>query len=101
MTPHDFIAKWNGADGSERANYPLFFNDLCDLLGVERPQPAQADDWHNAYVNERYIDARDGESAGQNPARPASRAGGGGARAKTRGRNLQRGVNAGCCGNLH
>ncbi|MGB9130836.1 MAG: type IIL restriction-modification enzyme MmeI, partial [Thiobacillus sp.] len=64
MTPHDFIAKWNGADGSERANYPLFFNDLCDLLGVERPQPAKADDWHNGYVNERYIDARDGESAG-------------------------------------
>jgi len=64
MTPHDFIAKWNGADGSERANYPLFFNDLCDLLGVEQPQPAKADDWHNGYVNERYIDARDGESAG-------------------------------------
>ncbi|WP_296753272.1 DNA methyltransferase [Thiobacillus sp.] len=64
MTPHDFIAKWNGADGSERANYPLFFNDLCDLLGVGKPQPALADDWHNAYVNERYIDARDGASAG-------------------------------------
>ena len=64
MTPHDFIAKWQAADGSERANYPLFFNDLCDLLGVERPQPAKADDWHNGYVNERYIDARDGESAG-------------------------------------
>jgi hypothetical protein len=30
MTAHDFIAKWNGADGSGRANYPLFFNDLCD-----------------------------------------------------------------------
>jgi len=64
MTPDDFIAKWNAVDGSERANYPLFFNDLCDLLGVGRPQPAKADDWHNAYVNERYIDARDGESAG-------------------------------------
>lgn len=64
MTPQAFIAKWQAADGSERANYPLFFNDLCDLLGVERPQPAKADDWHNGYVNERYIDARDGESAG-------------------------------------
>lgn len=64
MTPQSFIAKWQAADGSERANYPLFFNDLCDLLGVERPQPAKADDWHNGYVNERYIDARDGESAG-------------------------------------
>ena len=53
MSPHDFITRWNGADGSERANYPLFFNDLCDLLEVERPQPAKADDWHNGYVNER------------------------------------------------
>jgi hypothetical protein len=64
MTPQDFIARWNGADGSERANYQLFFNDLCDLLGVDKPQPSQADDWHNAYVYERYIDARDGASAG-------------------------------------
>lgn len=64
MTPHDFIARWNGVNGSEIANFPLFFSDLCDLLGVERPQPAQADDWHNGYVRERYIDARDGESAG-------------------------------------
>ncbi len=64
MTPQDFISKWNGADGSERANYQLFFNDLCELLGVDKPQPAQADDAHNAYVFERWIDARDGESAG-------------------------------------
>jgi hypothetical protein len=64
VTPQDFIAKWDGADGSERANYQLFFNDLCDLLGVEKPQPAQSDDWLNAYVYERYIDARNGESAG-------------------------------------
>lgn len=34
MTPHHFIAKWNDADGGERANYPLFFNELCDLHGV-------------------------------------------------------------------
>lgn len=64
MTPAHFIQKWNGASGSERANYQLFFNDLCELLGVDKPQPAQADDAHNAYVFERYIDARDGESAG-------------------------------------
>ena len=64
MTPQDFITRWEGKDGSERANYPLFISDLCDLLQVEKPQPAQADDWHNTYVNERYIDARDGESAG-------------------------------------
>lgn len=64
MTPQDFITRWDGADGSERANYPLFISDLCELLQVEKPQPALADDWHNTYVNERYIDARDGASAG-------------------------------------
>ncbi|MFO7542570.1 MAG: type IIL restriction-modification enzyme MmeI [Thiobacillus sp.] len=64
MTPQHFITRWDGADGSERANYPLFISDLCELLQVEKPQPALADDWHNTYVNERYIDARDGESAG-------------------------------------
>lgn len=58
MTPHDFIAKWNGEDGSECANFPMFFSELCDLLGVERPQPAQADNWHNGYFSERYIAAR-------------------------------------------
>ncbi len=64
MTPQDFITRWDGVDGSERANYPLFISELCELLGIEKPQPALADDWHNTYVNERYIDARDGESAG-------------------------------------
>lgn len=61
MTPQDFITTWDGVDGSEIANFPLFFSDLCDLLGVERFQPAQADDWHKGFVRERYIDARDGE----------------------------------------
>ncbi|MDP2267169.1 MAG: hypothetical protein Q8J70_11505 [Thiobacillus sp.] len=64
MTPQDFITRWEGKDVSERANYPLFISELCDLLQVEKPQPALADDWHNTYVNERYIDARDGASAG-------------------------------------
>jgi hypothetical protein len=39
MTPQDFITRWDGANGSERANYPLFISDLCELLQVEKPQP--------------------------------------------------------------
>jgi hypothetical protein len=27
MIPHDFIARWNGADGSERANFSMFFSE--------------------------------------------------------------------------
>ncbi|HQS99504.1 MAG TPA: hypothetical protein PL023_04305 [Thiobacillus sp.] len=64
MTPQSFIAKWNGASGSERANYQLFFNDLCELLGVDKPLPAQANDADNAYVFERHIDALDESGAG-------------------------------------
>lgn len=32
-----FIARWNGSEQAERANYVSFLNDLCDVLGVERP----------------------------------------------------------------
>lgn len=64
MTPQTFIAKWHGASGSERANYQLFFNDLCKLLGVDTPLPAQANDADNAYVFERRIDAFDESGTG-------------------------------------
>lgn len=36
-----FIARWDGTGQAERANYISFLNELCGLLGVERPQPAQ------------------------------------------------------------
>ncbi len=34
-----FLAKWQGSQGNERANYQTFFDDLCVALGVERPIP--------------------------------------------------------------
>lgn len=60
MTPEQFVAQWQDASGSERANYQSFFNDLCELLEVERPRPAQADDRDNAYVHERHLKSADG-----------------------------------------
>lgn len=50
MTPERFIDKWQDASGSERANYQSFFNDLCELLGVAKPDPAQTDKRDNAYA---------------------------------------------------
>lgn len=36
-----FIARWQGAGGSERANYQLFVTELARLLGLpEPPRPA-------------------------------------------------------------
>lgn len=37
MTPHEFIAKWQSSLLSERAGAQAYFLDLCDVLGVEKP----------------------------------------------------------------
>lgn len=50
-----FIARWQSAGGSERANYQLFITELCELLGLPKPEPAQAEAEDNAYVFERRV----------------------------------------------
>jgi hypothetical protein len=37
MTPEKFIAKWKDSTLKERSASQSHFNDLCDLLGVEKP----------------------------------------------------------------
>lgn len=32
-----FITRWQNSSGNERANYQMFFSELCDALGVSRP----------------------------------------------------------------
>ena len=45
MDDHDrrriqtFLDKWQGSQGNERANYQVFFDDLCGALAVDRPPP--------------------------------------------------------------
>ncbi len=53
-----FIARWQGQDGTEKANFQLFLGELCELLGVDKPAPASADNELNAYVFERRVDIR-------------------------------------------
>ena len=54
-----FVARWSGrTGGAERANYALFLAELCDLIGVARPEPASADRDHNDYVFERAVTFR-------------------------------------------
>jgi len=48
-----FIARWSSSGAAERANCQLFLSELCDLLGVARPDPAKPDDADNAYFFER------------------------------------------------
>ncbi len=59
-----FIQRWTDAALSERANYVLFLTELCDVLGVPRPEPATADHSQNAYVFERAVPLHD-ENTGQ------------------------------------
>lgn len=50
-----FAQRWSAAQAAERANYQLFLSELCDMLGVPRPDPATDDTAHNAYVFERAV----------------------------------------------
>ncbi len=51
-----FVTRWQGAGGTERANYQLFLTELCTLLALPQPQPASEDSSTNAYVFERRVD---------------------------------------------
>ncbi|MFA7331869.1 MAG: DNA methyltransferase [Candidatus Delongbacteria bacterium] len=51
----DFCARWSQATGGERANYQLFLTELCELLELPKPEPAQADHQENAYGFERRV----------------------------------------------
>lgn len=64
--PDAFIARWaEGDGGQERANYALFLAELCDVLGVPRPDQASHNAAANAYVFERAVTFRepDGSTA--------------------------------------
>lgn len=50
-----FIDRWKDAGGTERANYQLFLNELCEVLGLDKPEPARDDLRDNAYVFERRV----------------------------------------------
>lgn len=39
MTVDQFIAKWEGCAGHERANYASFLGDFARILGVDTPGP--------------------------------------------------------------
>ena len=60
MTYSDFAARWQHSGGAERANYGLFLQDLCDLIGVPRPDPTTDDPAQDHYVLERAVQFNDG-----------------------------------------
>ncbi|UOR03728.1 class I SAM-dependent DNA methyltransferase [Hymenobacter aerilatus] len=60
MTYPEFEARWKNSGGAERANYGLFLQDLCDLLGVPRPDATTDNPAQDAYVLERAVTFDDG-----------------------------------------
>jgi len=50
-----FIERWEKSGASERANCQIFLSELCTLLDVAPPEPAQSDESQNAYVFEPTI----------------------------------------------
>ena len=59
-----FIARWQGREGGqERANYALFLSELCEVLGVPRPEPAGATTETNDYVFERAVTHRNADGS--------------------------------------
>lgn len=69
MDVESFIARWQRNEGgAERANYALFLTELTELLGLPRPDPANASHEHNDYVFERAVTFRD-ESGRTSPGR--------------------------------
>ncbi|WP_420461129.1 class I SAM-dependent DNA methyltransferase [Neolewinella sp.] len=62
MTPPELVQKWSASGAAESANAQSFTNDLCALLGVERPQPSLPDDSQNTYVFEKRVTGRNGNT---------------------------------------
>jgi hypothetical protein len=50
-----FIARWGASAGAERANYQIFLAELCDVLGLPRPEPSVADEAANTYVFDKAV----------------------------------------------
>jgi hypothetical protein len=50
-----FLTTWQASAGAESANAQSFTNDLCDLLGVPRPEPTQPVEIDNEYVFEKGV----------------------------------------------
>lgn len=58
-----FLARWEASGASERANYQLFLAELCDQLGVDRPEPSQPDETFNRYVFEKAVTFAHGDGS--------------------------------------
>ncbi|MEE1657947.1 type IIL restriction-modification enzyme MmeI [Microvirga sp. CF3062] len=58
-----FITRWTSREGgAERANYQMFLSELCDVIGVPRPEPSGQERELNDYLFERAVRPRDSDA---------------------------------------
>lgn len=62
LTVDQFIQRWKSSGASERANYVMFLTELCQILDLPQPDPAQADDSQNTYVFEKSVHLESGST---------------------------------------
>ncbi|WP_163957903.1 class I SAM-dependent DNA methyltransferase [Sphingomonas insulae] len=61
-----FVERWRRNEGgAERANFPLFLTELCALLDLPPPDPADATHARNDYVFERAVTFPDAAGSGR------------------------------------
>lgn len=58
-----FIARWTASSASEESNFKPSMPELCDLLGVPRPDPTHEDNARNVYVFERAVKIRQADGS--------------------------------------
>ena len=63
-----FIDRWEKSGGSESANFQMFAGELCELLGLPRPDPSEERNEYNDYTFERRIDFKH-DDGGTTPGR--------------------------------
>ena len=59
----EFIRRWTASSGAERANFQLFASQLCRILGVSEPDPAQEDGSLNDYTFERTVEFKQADGS--------------------------------------
>ena len=57
----EFITRWASSGGAERANFQLFASQLCRLIGVAEPHPANVDGNFNDYTFERNVEFKEAD----------------------------------------
>ncbi len=62
FTVPKFLEKWSASGAAESSNAQSFTNDLCELIGVPKPDPSLPDESENTYVFEKRVTGRNGNT---------------------------------------